>query len=137
MHDDIAIQNFIHLRALGKSYAKIYQELGVPRSTLARWGHTYRNEIQEQRALECEAVQEQCFQDSRLQWEHLASQLQQVQRELSIRPLGDVSTVALFNLAARLRSEIEREKSKLLFPETASSDTPCPSDPSNQTQPTT
>ena len=129
MHDHITIDKFIHLRAQGKSYAKIYQEIGASPATLVRWARTYRAQIQEKQALEAEAIQENLFPSALEKWEHLGSQLQQVQRELSIRGLSDVSTVALFHLAARLRAEIEREKAKLIFPEDD------PSNPSDESDP--
>ena len=129
MHNEITIQKFIDLRALGNSYAKIYQELGVPISTLIKWGQRYNLQVQHQRAVQVEAIHHQCFVQSQEKWERLAGQLQQVERELAVRGLGDIPTARLFSIAAKLRAEINLEQDKLVFPESAGQSQCDPSEP--------
>src|SRR5215210_810929 len=51
-------QRFVQLRAEGRSYQQIAQELGVCKRTVVNWSHKFQYEINNQRAIEMEALQE-------------------------------------------------------------------------------
>jgi hypothetical protein len=115
MHDKATIQQFIQLRAQGKSFAKIAAELNVAKNTLIPWSRAHQFEIQNLRTIEAEALQEEAFASSKDRWQHLGLQLRRIEEELAKRNLDDVSTARLITLAATLRAEASREEAKLHF----------------------
>ncbi len=55
MKDEETIARFIHLRADGRSFARIATELNVSKPTLIDWGRQFQFEIQNLRSVETEA----------------------------------------------------------------------------------
>ncbi|HWH68270.1 MAG TPA: hypothetical protein VNT26_02755 [Candidatus Sulfotelmatobacter sp.] len=115
MKDQETIQRFVQLRAQGKSFARIAQELDVSRLTLINWSRKLQFEIQNQRAIELEALREELLASREARARALADQLRQVEAELQKRNLADLSTSRLFSLADRLRHQILSETGELKF----------------------
>jgi hypothetical protein len=109
MKDQETKQRFIELRAAGLSFARIAEELKVSKPTLIQWSRLHQFEIQNLRAIETEALAEQCFVSQRERWEQIGRDLRRVEAELAKRDLRDVPTARLLSLAAKLRSEATRE----------------------------
>jgi len=109
MKDQETQQRFVQLRSQGWSFNRIAQELNVSRGTLINWSRKFRFEIQNQRAVELEALRERllCNRETRAQM--LSEQLRKVEAELHTRKLADLSTARLYAMAAALRREILRE----------------------------
>ncbi|HZM86356.1 MAG TPA: hypothetical protein VFF31_07335 [Blastocatellia bacterium] len=101
-------QKFIQLRSQGWSFARIAQELDVAKGTLIALSRKLQFEIQNQRALELEALQEQLVASREARARALAEHLYRVEQELQKRDLSQVSTGRLFGLAeSREREEAE------------------------------
>lgn len=109
MQDTEVQKRFVLLRSQGLSFARIAEELRVSKPTLIQWSRTHQFEIQNLRAVETEALAEQCFASQRERWEQIGRDLRRVETELAKRDLGDVPTARLLTLAARLRWEASRE----------------------------
>jgi len=109
MKDQETVARFVQLRAAGRSFDKISEELKVSKPTLIHWSRRHQFEIQNLRAVETEALAEQCFATQRERWEQIGRDLRRVEAELATRDFKDVPTARLLTLAARLREEASRE----------------------------
>jgi len=108
-------QRFVALRSQGWSFARIATELGVSKPTLIKWSRKLQFEIQNARAIELEALQDQLIASRELRARKLAEQLKAVEAELAKRDLSQVSTGRLFTLAEALRRQIVRETGPVRF----------------------
>lgn len=115
MKDQETQQRFIHLRSQGRSFACMAQDLNVSRGTLFNWSRKFRFEIQNLRAMELEALQEQLIATREQRARLYGDQLQRVEAELKKRDLADLSTGALFQMARTLRNQIQRETGTMEF----------------------
>ena len=115
MKDQETQQRFVQLRAQGWSFARIAQELNVAKGTLINWSRKFRFEIQNQRAVELEALQQELVSTREARARVAAEQLKRVEEELAKRDLSQVSTPRLFSLAASLRQQILRETGTVQF----------------------
>jgi len=86
MKDQETIARFIHLRATGLSYDKISAELKVSKPTLIEWSRKYQFDIQNLRAIETEALAENCFAGRQERWDQISRDLSRVEAELANRP---------------------------------------------------
>ena len=115
MHD-VQVQNrFVELRSQGWSFARIATELNVSRGTLINWSRRFQFEIQNQRAIELEALREQLIATREARARALGEQLRQVEAELQKRSLAEVSTGRLYGLADSLRRQILCETGPVRF----------------------
>ena len=108
-------QRFIELRAKGWSFARIAKELDTCKGTLITLSRKLQFDIQNQRAVELEAIQEQLVATREARARALAEHLQRVEQELQKRDLSQVSTGRLFSLAESLRRQILRETGQVKF----------------------
>jgi transposase-like protein len=115
MTDTEIQQRFIALRAQGVTYARIAQELGVCKRTLINWSRRFQYEINNQRAIELEALQESLVATREARARIIAQQLHAVEEELKKRSLADVPTSRLFAMADSLRRQILRETGAVEF----------------------
>lgn len=115
MHDVQMQQRFVQLRSQGWSFARIATELGVAKQTLINWSRKFRFEVQNARAIELEALQEQLISTRETRARKLAEQLRAIEGELAKRDLSEVSTGRLYALAASLRSQIAKELGQAQF----------------------
>ncbi len=115
MHDIQVQQRFIELRTQGWSFARIAAELQVARGTLIQWSRQFQFDIQNQRAIEMEALREQLVTSCEVRAKTLASQLQAVEQELARRNVAELSTTRLFQLAESLRRQIEQATGSMTF----------------------
>lgn len=115
MTDTEIQQRFITLRARGVTYVRIAEELGVCKRTLVNWSRRFQYDINNQRAIELEALQENLIATREARARAFAAQLEAVEEELRKRSLADVSTGRLFAIAEELRRQIIRETGGLEF----------------------
>ena len=108
-------QRFIQMRAQGRTYKSIGEELGVCKRTLINWSRKFQYEINNQRALELEALQEQLVSTREARARALAGQLHAVEEELKKRDLTQVPTSRLYSMADSLRRQILRETGNIEF----------------------
>jgi len=100
---------FILLRAHGKSYARIAEELGVSKGTLVNWNVELEAEIAQARSVELEALQEEFFLLKEGRIRLLGEQLKTIQTEIGKRDLSKVKAEKLLELQLRYFSELKGE----------------------------
>ena len=115
MENTEAQQRFIILRSQGTTYARIAEELGVCKRTLINWSRKFQFEINNQRAIELEALQENLLATREARARALAQQLAAVEEELKKRDLSQVPTSRLYSMAELLRRQIVRETGPVRF----------------------
>ena len=115
MNDIQTQQRFVALRADGWSFARIAAEINVSKPTLINWSRKFRFDIQNQRAIQIEALQEKWLSNHEARVETLGKQLRLVETGLAKRDLTALSTHHLFTLAESLRRQIKRETGTVEF----------------------
>ena len=98
MKDQETQQKFVDLRARGRSFDRIAEELQVSKRTLIEWSRKFQFEIQNQRAIELEALRERYLATREEQVRQLGERLREVEAELA--------TPRLFTLAGSLRRQL-------------------------------
>src|ERR1051325_4764325 len=115
MHDGQVQQRFVHLRSQGCSFARIASVLNVSKQTLINFSRKFQFEIQNLRAIELEALQEQPVATREVRARALGEQLAKVQQELKKRDVAELFTSRLYSLADSLRQQILRETGQIQF----------------------
>jgi len=115
MTDTETQQRFIFLRSEGWSFARIAEDLKVSKPTLIKWSRKFQFEIQNQRAINLEALQEKWLASRDARVNALGEQLRKVEAELAKRDIVALPTARLFSLADSLRRQIERETGPIEF----------------------
>ena len=115
MHDGQVQQRFVHLRSQGCSFARIASKLNVSKPTLINFSRKFQFEIQNLRAIELEALQEQPVATREVRARALGEQLAKVQQELKKRDVAELFTSRLYSLADSLRQQILRETGQIQF----------------------
>ena len=108
-------QRFVCLRAEGWSFARIAQDLEISKPTLITWSRKFQFEIQNQRAILLEHLQEKWLSACEARVASLGEQLQKVETELAKRDISTMATNQLFYLAESLRRQIKREIGPMTF----------------------
>ena len=111
MHTPELRQKFVALRAQGWTYTRIQTELAVARSTLYEWSRQLRFELQNERAIALDDLQDRLLGPTQHRVGLLNQKLARVEEELRQRDLSQVPTARLFSLADTLRHQIERQTS--------------------------
>ena len=115
MKDQETINRFVELRAQGWSFARLAAELNVCKQTLINWSRKYQFEVQNQRVIAMEALQEKLLATAETRALALAEQLRNVESELAKRNVAELSTAKLFALAGSLRRQIAAEIGPVKF----------------------
>ena len=115
MNDVEKQQRFVFLRAEGWSFARIAQELEISKPTPIKWSHKFQFEIQNQRAILLEHLQEKWLSRLDHRVNALGEQLRKVEAELAKRDVASLTTGQLYSLADALRRQIKREIGPMAF----------------------
>jgi transposase len=115
MNDAETQQRFVLLRAEGRSFTRIAEELNVSKPTLIKWSRKYQFEIQNQRAINLEALQEKWLSSRETRVATLGEQLQKMERELAKRDIASLTTGQLLAFTASLRRQIRQETGDVQF----------------------
>lgn len=115
MNDLETQQRFVALRAEGWSFAKIAEELKISKPTLINWSRKFQFDIQNQRAILLEHLQEKWLSACEARVNRLGEQLRKMEDELAKRDISTLSTHQLFRLAQSIRSQIKNETGPLKF----------------------
>jgi transcriptional regulator with XRE-family HTH domain len=115
MSDIETKQRFVFLRAQGWSFARIAEDLKISKPTLINWSRQFRYEIQNQRAIHIEALQEKWLSALDVRVNALGEQLCKVEAELGKRDMATVPTARLFALVEALRRQIMAETGPMEF----------------------
>jgi len=97
------------LRAEGKSLTTIADTVGVRRQTVANWLKEHREEVENLKAMEIDALREACWMTTQARVERLSARLEQITAELEKRDFSDVPTAKLVELELKTRVELARE----------------------------
>ena len=115
MNDIEKQQRLVFLRAEDWSFARIAEDLQVSKPTLINWSRKFRFEIQNQRALIVDSLQEKWLATWDVRVTALGDQLHKVEEELAKRDITTVSTTRLYALAESLRRQMKCEIGQVEF----------------------
>ncbi|RFB41292.1 hypothetical protein DZB86_10790 [Bacillus sp. RC] len=101
------IEKFMELRAKGKSFNQIAQQLKVGKQTLIDWNKEFKEEVANRKAVEIEALQEKYFLTVQKSIEFYGSKIQRLENELKHRELLEVPTEKLFELLLKYRAALK------------------------------
>lgn len=118
MKDSSLKQRFVEIRATGKSFAAIAEEIGVSKPTLIVWSRELGEQIQNLRAINDEALMEKYRLTKEREVKTLAHQLDAVEKELANRSLVDLPTEKLYGVLFKLMDEARREHKPLTLAHT-------------------
>lgn len=107
-------EQFIELRAMGVSFAKISEQLKISKPTLIQWGKDFELDIRNLRTIEQEALREKYLITKEKRIEMLGESLDKVKQELAKRDFSEIPTEKLFALNIKLLQEIKAEETSSL-----------------------
>ena len=98
------------LRAKGKSFSSIAQELKVSKQTLINWSRDLKGEIENLESIEVEALREKYSLTTQKRLEFLGESLNKIKNELESRDLSEIPIDRLltmyFNCLKQLQTEL-------------------------------
>ena len=108
-------QQFIELRAKGYSFQKISDELDISKPTLMEWSKDINTnrDIQNQRTLLVDDLQERYAVTRRHRIEVFGEFLQKAKDELNKRDMNDVPTDRLINMVIKLSDTLKADETEL------------------------
>ncbi len=107
---------FIQLRANGLSFNKISEEIQVSKPTLIEWSKVFQFEIANLRAIEMEALQQECYVAKRARIKLLGKQLKLIETELNSRKdISKLPTKDLVRLKLAYAKALKDEEVNLVF----------------------
>jgi len=109
-------KEFVRLRASGRSYQAIAEQIGVSKPTLLKWAVGLENEIKQAQGLEFQALLESYEMSKRIRLESLLKLHKRIQAEIDRRELKDIPTAKLFDLAGSLAERIRGELAGVNIP---------------------
>jgi transcriptional regulator with XRE-family HTH domain len=115
MKDNDTKARFIELRGQGLPLKRIADQIGVSKTTLINWEQDLKEQIDNLRAMELEALYDKYYLSVRKKVEFFGDVLSQIQRELETRDLSTVPTEKLFAMYAHFYREAERALPQLTF----------------------
>jgi len=107
MIDTDTKNRFLELRAQGKSLRTIADELSVGRQTLVNWERKHKEQIENLKAIELDALLERHRLTAQAQIERYGLELRRVTEELQKRDLADVPTPKLYDIMIKLHARVE------------------------------
>jgi transcriptional regulator len=115
MKDIDTKQKFLALRARGKSLRTIAAELQVGRQTLVNWARECKEEIENLKAMELDALQEQYRLTTQAKVARCGAELKRVTEELEKRDLSNVPTLKLYDTMLKLYACVDEACPALTF----------------------
>jgi len=102
-------QQFITLRAKGLSLEKISKQIGKCRQTLSNWNFELQEEIANTKAIELEALFEECLATKQHRLKELCNLLSKINNELDKRDLSSISDDKLIDLKLKVNIQLKDE----------------------------
>jgi hypothetical protein len=102
-------QQFITLRAKGYSLEKIAKQIGKCRQTLSNWNSDLQEEIANAKAIELEALFEECLLSKEHRVKELSKLMSKINEELKKRDLSQVSDDKLIDLKLKIGDQLKSE----------------------------
>lgn len=116
MKDNNSKNKFIELRASGKSFKAISEELQVSKPTLIKWSREFQLEIQNMRALQLDEIREKYLLTQEHKIKTYYDFLIKIESELESRTLSDIPTEKLLALYNDIKIKL-RDLSRVEFSE--------------------
>lgn len=110
-------EQFIELRAKGKPFEAIANEIGISKPTLIEWAKEFKLQIANLKAFEIESIQHRYFMNWKKRSELLNTQLEQINKEIEKRDLTDVTTEKLVEMQLKLLEKLREEQVEITFKE--------------------
>jgi transposase len=98
---------FVELRAQGKSLRAVADELGIALQTAVRWERELKEQIENLKAMELDALLEQHRLTLQAQIERYGVELARVDEEIQKRDLAKVSTPKLYDIMMKLHTRVD------------------------------
>jgi len=115
MKDNETKERFLELLAKGLPLAKIAAEIKVSKTTLVNWEGDLKEQIDNLRAMELEAMYDKYHLSTRKKVEFFGDILSRIQRELETRELSEIPTEKLFAMYAHFYREAQHALPELTF----------------------
>ena len=101
------------MRAEGKSFEKISQNLNVGKTCLVSWSKEFAIEVSNLRQMALEGLRERYFLSKQAKLESFGRLLQRVKKEIESRDLQEVDTSKLIDLFLKIHGSIGAELSEV------------------------
>lgn len=111
-------EQFVELRARGKSFSTIATELDVSKNTLISWAKEFQEDIANQKQLELDTLREQYKITKQHRLKLYSKQLETITDEVEKRGLTDVPTVKLIEMQIKLADILRAEEGVPVFSKT-------------------
>ena len=108
MKDTKKKHQLVELRGQGKSQRTVAKELGIGLQTVVRWERELREQIENQKAIDLDALLERHQLTSQAQIERYAVEIARLDEEIQMRPPTDVSTPKLYDIRIKLHTRVDR-----------------------------
>jgi transposase len=108
-------ENFIELRAQGKSYDSIAKVLGRTKKTLITWSKELKVEVNNAKIIEMDSLHEKYLLSKKARYERFGNTLNLLNQELEKRDLSSLSTKELIDLILKTNSSLFKEFEELKF----------------------
>ncbi|MFD4707921.1 hypothetical protein ACFWM3_24170 [Gottfriedia sp. NPDC058432] len=108
-------QQFIEMRARGISFDRIAKELKIAKSTLFDWSKEHLTEIENSKAIELEALQEQFNLTKTARIELLGRHVERIKAELEKRDFSAVPTDKLLDVLSKTLNQLKHEEIEITF----------------------
>ena len=115
MKDSETKARFIELRGQGLPLKRIADEIGVSKTTLVNWEQDLKEQIDNLRAMELEALYDKYYLSTRKKVEFFGDVLSRIQGELETRDLSTIPTEKLFAMYAHFYREAQHALPELTF----------------------
>lgn len=102
-------QKFLELKAKGWSYDRIAKELKISKQTLVNWGASYREEIENAKAMELEAILEKFALSKEHRLSSFGETLERLRAEIRQRDLSDIPTDKLLEIYRKYNETLKGE----------------------------
>lgn len=102
-------ENFVELRAEGKSYDTIAEELGVSKQTLINWSKDLSEEINNLKVVAIDTIQEKYIANKQARVAMFGTMLKKVREELEKRDLSDIPTNQLAEMLFKFSNNLRQE----------------------------
>jgi len=115
MKDKQTKERFIELRGQGLPLKRIADEIGVSKTTLVNCEQDLKEQIDNLRAMELEALYDKYYLSTRKKVEFFGDVLSRIQGELETRDLSTIPTEKLFAMYAHFYREAQHALPELTF----------------------
>ncbi|MSR85324.1 hypothetical protein EXS71_02720 [Candidatus Uhrbacteria bacterium] len=115
MKDNETRDRFVELRAQGKSFASIAEELNVSKPTLIEWSKDMQVQVANLRAVNEEALRERFKLTKEHQLQVLSQQFNAVHAEIEKRDLSELPIDKLYSVMFKLTDELREQDKPMML----------------------